>query len=226
MSDLIAAFVRAQTTRIRVPLVPEIALRLALEPHGIFQTTETFEREGERLPPFWAFAWPGGQAAARHIIDHPELARGRRILDIGSGSGIAAIAAALAGAADVLAADIDPLAAAAIALNAARNGVAVRITTADVLGDVPDADLVLIGDLVYEPALATRVAGFLEAAARHGRHVILADRTTARRPPLAFDLVAEHEAPVAPALIDVSFERARVWRLRGARGGAARREGA
>ena len=214
MDARIASFVRAQTAPTRVPLVPEIALRLAAEPHGIFQATEHFERAGERLLPFWAFAWPGGQVAARHLLDHPETVRGRRVVDIGSGSGIAAIAAALSGAADVLAADIDPLAVAAVALNSDGNGVAVRTTTDDVLGIVPDADLVLIGDLVYEPALATRVAGFLEAAARRGASVLLADRTTARRPPLPFDLVAEHEAPVAPALVEAHLERARLWRLR------------
>lgn len=214
MDGRIARFVREQTAPTPVPLVPEIALRLAAEPHGIFQATELFERAGARLLPFWAFAWPGGQVAARHLLDHPETVRDRRVVDIGSGSGIAAIAAALAGAADVLAVDIDPLAIAAVELNAAGNGIAVRTTIDDVLGSVPDADLVMIGDLVYEPALATRVAGFLEAAARRGASVLLADRTTAHRPPLPFDLVAEHEAPVAPALIEAHIERARLWRLR------------
>lgn len=214
MNQTIEAFVRAATEPMRAPLVPEIELRLAMDPHGIFQATETFGRAGLRLPPYWAFAWPGGQAAARLLLDDPALVRGRRVLDIGAGSGIAAIAAAKAGAAAVLAADIDPLAATAIALNAIANAAVVDVTTRDVLGEAPDADVVLIGDLVYEPELGTRVASFLELAARGQARVLLADRTTAARPPLPFDLVVEHAAPVMPELIEAHFERARVWQLR------------
>lgn len=210
----IETFIRGNTAPLHTPLVPEIGLLLACDPVGIFQAAETFERPGLRLPPFWAYAWPGGQALARHLLDHGDDVRGRRFVDIGAGSGIASIAAAMAGAASVLAADIDPLAAVAAALNAERNGASVQITTRDLLSAAVDADVVLIGDLVYEPELATRVAGFLEAMTRSGASVLMADRTTARRPPLAFDLVADYPAPVAPELPGSPFERARVWQLR------------
>lgn len=210
----IEAFVRSATVVTVPPLVPEVRLRLAAEPHGIFQAAETFERPGDRMPPFWAFAWPGGQATARYLLDRPEMVRGRRVIDIGAGSGIAAIAAAMAGAADVLAADVDPLAVAAIGLNAELNGVRVRATASDLLGILPAADLVLIGDLVYEPELASRVARCLEGLVHTSTVVLVGDRTTARRPPLPFDEIAEHAASVVPALTDAHFERARLWRLR------------
>ena len=119
----------------------------------------------------------------------------------------------MSGATDVLAADIDALAETAIVLNAAQNDVRVRTTTIDVLSHPPDVDLVLIGDLVYEPELAGRVAAFLEAVVKTGAAVLLGDRISARRPPMSFELVAEYEAPVIPELIDDSTERARVWRL-------------
>lgn len=207
-------FVRRMTGLQRAPLVPEMILHLALEPHRIFKITEELTNPpGEHLPPFWAFAWPGGQGLARHILDNPEVVRGKRVIDIGSGSGIAAIAAVMSGAIDVLAADIDVLSEAAIELNALENGVRVRTTTMDVLSRPPDADLVLIGDLVYEPELAGRVAAFLEAVVGTGAAVLLGDRISARRPPMSFELIAEYEAPVIPELIDDSTERARVWRL-------------
>ena len=207
-------FVRRMTSLQRAPLVPEMVLNLAEQPHKIFKITEELTSPpGEHLPPFWAFAWPGGQGLARHLLDNPTQVRGKRVIDIGAGSGIAAIAAIMSGATDVLAADIDALAETAIVLNAAQNDVRVRTTTIDVLSHPPDADLVLIGDLVYEPELAGRVAAFLEAVVKTGAAVLLGDRISARRPPMSFELVAEYEAPVIPELIDDSTERARVWRL-------------
>lgn len=197
--------------------MPEIVLALAADPTGIFTAAERLPRaEADRYPPYWAFAWPGGQALARYILDHAQDFRGRRVVDIGAGSGLASIAAAMAGA-DVVAADVDPVSVVAIGLNARANGVPVGVTQEDLLGRIPDADLLIIGDLVYEPALATRVAAFLGEAARRSMPVILADRTTARRPPLAFDLLAEHAAPVVPALPGNPFEAARVWALAGSR---------
>lgn len=207
-------FVRRMTTLQRAPLVPEVVLHLADQPQKIFKITEELTSPtGQHLPPFWAFAWPGGQGLARHLLDNPTSVRGKRVIDIGSGSGISAIAAAMSGAADVLAVDIDALAQTAITLNAAENHVQLRTTTVDVLSHAPDTDLVLIGDLVYEPELAGRVAAFLEAVVTTGVAVLLGDRISARRPPMSFELVAEYEAPVIPELIDDSTERARVWRL-------------
>lgn len=213
MPDPLESIVNATTSPGRAALVPEIALQLASDATGIFSIIEQWERDGARLPPYWAFAWPGGQAVARHLLDHRAEVAGRRIIDIGAGSGIAAIAAALAGARHVIAADIDPLAAAACRLNAASNGVALETTTADVLGAPPEADLIVIGDLVYEPEIATRVAACLEAAARTGIAVLVADRTSARRPSLAMTLVATYDAPLTPALPAHPSERARLWRL-------------
>lgn len=210
-SGVIADFIRAQTTLVAPPLMPSIELHLATDARGIFQATHEFC--GGEWPPYWAFAWPGGQAMARHIVENPRLVDGKTVLDLGAGSGIAAIAASLAGADRVIAADTDPLAAAAIAINAAGNAVELETVTGDMLGCAPEVGLVLIGDLVYEPELATRVTGFLEAARKNGTTVLLADRTTARRPDLPFELVAEHHAPLTPMLEENHFESARVWRL-------------
>lgn len=225
----------------RTALVPEIALHLARDATGIFAAVEAIARVGEKMPPYWAFAWPGGQATARYLLDNPEMVRAKRVVDIGSGSGIAAIAAMMAGARSSLAADIDPLAEIAAAMNARANGVEIATTTADILGAVPDdADLVLLGDLVYEPEMATRVTSLLEAAATRGIEVLVADRTSARRlrpgrllvgnrrpkdtdrllvgnrrpkQESHFMPVAEYDALLDPPLPAHPFERARLWRL-------------
>ena len=215
MSEAQIDFVRAHCRIQATQLVPEIALHLAADATGIFTAaSELGMVASDLMPPYWAFAWPGGQAAARHLLDHPGDVVGRSVLDIGAGSGIAAIAAAKAGAKNVLAADIDPLAAVAITMNANLNGVAVATVTEDVLGEVPEADLVLIGDLVYEPELAVRVAALLETVASGGIEVLLADRTSAKRPPVAFEFIAEYDAPLTPKLPAHPFERARLWRLK------------
>ena len=206
------AFVRRHTILTETLLVPEVRLWLAGHAHDIFQIGAEFSG-GWALPPYWAFAWPGGQGLARYLLDWPELVRGKRILDLGAGSGIQSIAAMKAGARSALCADIDPLAEAAARRNALLNGVRLETTMVDLLGTSPDADLIIIGDLVYEPELETRVGAFLQAAARSRTPVLFGDRTTSRRPPLAFELLAEYVAPVTPALLDGHMERARVWRL-------------
>lgn len=205
------AFVLAETGVTTTFAVPEIRLRLATDATGIYQRASKLEGYG--LPPYWAFAWPGGQALARYILDWPSIVAGKRILDIGSGSAIQAIAALKAGAGSVLAADIDPLAEIAIRHNAGLNGVDLATTTRDLLSEPPDADLVLIGDLVYEPELEIRVGAFLDMVERRGICVLMGDRTTARRPPQAFEMLGEYVAPCTPALLEGFVERARVWRL-------------
>jgi predicted nicotinamide N-methyase len=212
-SDL-ADFVRQHTVETPVALLPGLRLFLADDPRGIFQQTAELDREGTCWPPYWAFAWPGGQALAAYLLAHRELIEDRRIVDVGSGSGISAIAALVGGAKSALAADVDPLAEIAARLNAQANDVSLMTTTDDLLGSDIDADVALIGDLVYEPELMSRVTGFLERARHNGIVVLLADRTTARRPPLPFELLAEYEAPVTPWLEEAHFERGRVWRLR------------
>jgi predicted nicotinamide N-methyase len=171
-----AIFVRRNTAIAAPPLVPEIRLHLATEITPIWQASEeTLARSG-LPPPYWAFAWAGGQALARYLIDHPEAVAGRSVLDFGAGSGLVAIAAAIAGAASVAAAEIDPFAAAAIAANAALNEVAVAVTTADVL-DVGDApwEVVTAGDVCYERPMADRVTAWLRVLAARGALVLLGD---------------------------------------------------
>jgi predicted nicotinamide N-methyase len=203
-------------------LVPEIRLNLAADARGIFQAVRESTIDTD-WPPYWAFAWPGGQALARYILDHPQLVSGRTVMDIGAGSGVAGIAAAVVGARRVTAADPDPLAAAAIQMNGRENGVEIETVTDDVLGHEPQADLILIADLVYEPELAFRVTRFLEAARTGNVQVIMADRTTARRPPFDLLLLDEYRAPLTPMLEESHFEHARVWELEPARRSLASR---
>ncbi|HEY1627703.1 MAG TPA: 50S ribosomal protein L11 methyltransferase [Streptosporangiaceae bacterium] len=148
------------TTPRPVPLVPAISLYLADEPVELWLDVEAASGR-DMEPPFWAFAWAGGQALARYLLDHPSLVAGRRVIDIASGSGLVAIAAALAGAAEVTAYDIDPLAVTAITVNASANGVRVRAVCADILDETADADLVLVADAFYERRFAERVTQFL-----------------------------------------------------------------
>jgi predicted nicotinamide N-methyase len=172
-----AVFVRSNTAAGRPPLVPEIALHLATEVTPLWQATEASLARGAVPPPFWAFAWAGGQALARYLLDHPELVAGREVLDIGSGSGIVAIAAAMAGAAAVTAAEIDPFAAAAIALNASLNGVALKIETRDLLDRAAAGwGVALAGDICYEEPMSSRAVALLRRiAARTGRLALLGD---------------------------------------------------
>ena len=192
--------------------MPEISLYLASDAREIFQARAEFAPSPD-WPPYWAFAWPGGQALARYVLDNAQLVAGKSVLDIGSGSGIGAIAAKRAGARHVATADPDPMAGVAIGINALHNGLEIVTSIEDALSSEPTVDLVLIGDLVYEPDLATRVTRFLEAARDAGTDVILGDRTTGRRPPVAMTLLQEYEAPLSPMLEESHVERARVWRL-------------
>ena len=159
-----AAFVLAHTLPGAAKLVPEVRLQLASEITPIWQATEDWLTERNIAPPFWAFAWPGSQALARHVLDFPALVAGRRVLDFAAGGGLAAIACAMAGAAVVEAAEIDPLADAAIALNAAANGVAVGIA-GDVVGQACRWDLILCGDVCYEAPMTTHIVPWLRRMA-------------------------------------------------------------
>lgn len=172
------AFIRANTRLRRVPHVPEISLYVADEAVPLWQKTEEELGAMGLPPPFWAFAWAGGQALARYVLDHPETVRGRRVLDLASGSGLVAIAAAQAGAAEVVANDIDAFAMPAIAMNAAANGAAVRAETRDRLS--PDTalvafDTVLAGDIFYERDTAERALAFLSRMAAAGAQVLVGD---------------------------------------------------
>ena len=170
-----SAFVRAHTVVGRAPLVPEIALHLASEITPIWQATEAWLAERDIEPPFWAFAWPGGIATARMILDDPAMVRGLRVLDFAAGCGIAAIAAAQAGAAMVEAAEIDPLAVAAIGLNAELNGVSVTALLEDVVGADYRWDVILAGDVCYEAPMTAHILPWLRGMAGQGVRVLLAD---------------------------------------------------
>ncbi len=154
------AFIKANTVLALVPHVPEARLYLATEITPIWQATETWLAERNIEPPFWAFAWPGGQALARHILNNPALVAGKRVLDFAAGGGIAAIACAMAGAADVEACEIDDLALAAIGLNAAVNGVTIR-RSGDIVGSPCSWDLILCGDVCYEAPMTSHIMPWL-----------------------------------------------------------------
>jgi len=154
-------FIKTNAALNHAPLVPEITLYLASEVVPLWRATEDELVEIGVPPPYWAFAWAGGQALARYVLDHPEIVRGKRVLDIGAGSGLVGLAAARAGAATVLSADIDAFACAAIALNAAANGCELAITKDDLIGTPLAWDLILVGDLFYERPLAERLLDWL-----------------------------------------------------------------
>jgi len=205
-------------TRLRpVPLVPEIRLHQASDPIGLWQRTELAAGRTGLDPPFWAFAWAGGQALARYLLDHREAVRGRRVIDIASGSGLVAIAAVRAGAAAVTAYDIDPLAVAAIRVNAAANGAAVLAVHADVLGQdgppSPGADLVLVADAFYQRDLARDVMRFLERACAPGTAVMVGDFGRVYLPRDRLTPLAAYDVPGQRVLEDSDIKRTTVWTL-------------
>jgi predicted nicotinamide N-methyase len=208
-----AAFLRAHTAVARAPLVPEIALHLATEITPIWQATEEWlEREGV-APPFWAFAWPGSVAMARLVLDRPALVAGRRVLDFAAGCGLAGIAAARAGAASVEAAEVDPLAVAAIRLNAALNGVEVAASLGDVVGQPCRWDRVVAGDVCYEAPMARRILPWLRGLAAAGAEVWLADPGRAYVPSDGLEPMARMAVPVTRELEDREVREVTVWRL-------------
>jgi len=210
------AFILANTKPLAPPLVPEITLLLAEESLPIWQKTEEELGEMNVPPPYWAFAWAGGQALARLILDRPQLVVGKRVLDLGSGCGLSAIAAMRAGARSVLAADIDAIALAAIGLNAVANNVAVATTSEDLLAGAPgDADVILVGDLFYERALADNVLAFIEAAATAGPLVLIGDPQRNYFPKGRFEAIAEYHVPVTRDLEDAEIKKTAVWRFAG-----------
>lgn len=206
-------FICENTELLAPPLVPEILLHLATEVVPLWRKTEE-ELESEGLPPpYWAFAWAGGQALARYIIDRPLEVAGRSVLDFGSGSGLVAIAAAKAGAGSVLAADIDAFAAAAIALNADANGVTVDITADNVIGYGSPWDIILLGDMCYERSLAERLLAWLQDRARHGTRVLLGDPGRSYFPKSGVHKLATHCVPTTRELEDREIRETSVYGL-------------
>jgi len=213
--------VRSGTELGPVPLVPEIRLLQAGDPISVWQSTEEAAGRTGLDPPFWAFAWAGGQALPRYLLDHPEVARGRRVIDIASGSGLVAIAAARAGAAAVTAYDIDPLAAAAITANADVNGVTVHAVCADPLNEdappPPGTDLVLAADAFYERELAGQVMRFLERSHARGTSVLAGDFGRAYLPRARLTPLASYDVSGLSALEGTDVKRTTVWALRDTR---------
>jgi predicted nicotinamide N-methyase len=206
-------FIADNTTLMAPPHVPEIRLHLADEAHDLWRRTEDELAEIGLPPPFWAFAWAGGQGLARYVLDTPETVRGRNVLDFASGSGIVAIAAALAGAASVVAADIDPFCETAIRLNATANGVALGVTDRDLIGIDEGWDVVLAGDVFYDAGFAHRLAPWFERLAARGATILVGDPGRAYLPKSGLEKLATYEVPVTRALEDSEIKRTTVWRF-------------
>ena len=209
-----AAFIAANTRLQPVPHAPEISLWLADEVTPIWRLTEEELGEMGLPPPFWAFAWAGGQALARYLLDHPQEVAGKRVLDFAAGSGLVGIAAMKAGAASALCADIDPFCAAAVETNAAANAVTLDFTSDDLL-DVPppQVDVICAGDVCYEKPMTERVLAWLAQAEASGTRVLIGDpgRTYFPRDGLTF--LAEYRVPTTRELEDLEIKRASVWAL-------------
>jgi predicted nicotinamide N-methyase len=210
----VPSFVRKQTAVALPPLVPEIRLHLATQITPLWEATEATLAAANVPPPYWAFAWPGGQALARHVLDRPETVRGLRVLDFAAGCGIGAIAAAKAGAAHVLAADIDTIAVEVMALNAALNDVAFETTSAD-LSQSSDSpwDVVLAGDVCYERPMAEAILPWLRGLARKDITVLVADPGRAYLPATGLEEIARYDVPTSLELEDRTVRTTRVLRL-------------
>jgi predicted nicotinamide N-methyase len=209
-----ATFVRNNTAIAAPPLVPEIRLHLATEITPIWQATEESLARFGTPPPFWAFAWAGGQALARYLLDSPETVAGRDVLDVASGSGMVAIAAAMAGANRVTASDIDPFATAAIALNAALNGVSVSVEPRDLLDRGPAGwGVVTAGDVCYEEPMASRMIALLRRIAARGRLALLGDPGRAYLPREGLIERARYVVPVSRELEDREAREGVVWEV-------------
>jgi predicted nicotinamide N-methyase len=210
--DSVDALIREFTQVRAAPFVPEFRLYLAEQLVPLWQATE-WRAAAPQPPPFWAFAWPGSQALARFLLGQPELIQGRRVLDFGSGGGLAAIAAAHLGAVHVLACDLDPIALTAQRLNAELNAVSFASTSEDVVGRELDVDVVLAGDVCYERAASERILPWLRELAKAGAMVLLADPGRSYAPADGLELLATYDVPTLLDLESVDHKRTRLWRL-------------
>jgi predicted nicotinamide N-methyase len=230
-----AEFIREHTRVSAPPLIPEVSLHLSSdEPVGLWEQTESETGRTDLPPPFWAYPWAGGIALARYLLDHREQVAGQVVLDLAAGSGLVAIAGALAGAERVLASDIDPMAVAAIGLNSALNGVAVTVVTDDLLAVPPTAaraaavsgapvpavpaavaaaGLVVVGDAFYERRMAHRILAFARGARARGARVLIGDPGRMYLPPAGLATVASYAVPVWAGLEDTDVKQTTVWEL-------------
>jgi predicted nicotinamide N-methyase len=215
MSSDPEAFIRANTAIGTPSLVPEIMIHLASEVTPLWHATEATLEKSQLPPPYWAFAWPGGQALARHLLDHPALIAGKNVLDIGAGSGLVAIAAKKAGAARATAAEIDAFAIAAIRLNAALNDVAIETESRDLIGGARRWDTILVGDMCYERPLAVRLTQWLDALSAGGAMVLLGDPGRAYLPRDGLSEIARYSVPTSLDLEDRTLRETAIWQLGG-----------
>ncbi|MEQ1781199.1 MAG: 50S ribosomal protein L11 methyltransferase [Hyphomonadaceae bacterium] len=207
------AFIRANT---RIACAPGLPIRLytADELTPIWEATERDLAEANVAPPFWAFPWAGGQALSHYVLDNPEIVRGKRVLDLASGSGLVAVAAALAGATEVVANDIDPMCEAAIALNAELNGVSLTWLGGNLLdGDPPDYDVILAADVFYEQTPARLFRTMLERSHANGSLILAGDPGRTYFPRDAFRRVAEYAVETTTEIENHPVKSARVWTL-------------
>lgn len=204
-------FIRANTALIAPPHVPEIRLHLANEANELWHRTEEELQAVGVEPPFWAFAWAGGQGLARYILDNPQIVAGKSVVDFATGSGLVAIAAMKAGAARVLASDIDPFCEAAVALNAEANAVAVDFTASDLVGRVLDCDVLMAGDVFYDRAFAERLVPWLRDMAGRSIEIIVGDPGRAYLPKTDLVARATYQVPVTRVLEDAEVKKTTVW---------------
>ena len=208
-----AAFIRAHTRLLPVPHVPELSLHVADDATALWEKTEEELLQIQLPPPYWAFAWAGGQALARYVLDHAASVRGKHVLDFGAGSGLAGIAAAKIGAARVEAADIDAFAHAAILLNAQENNVVIHICADDQIGRDGGWDVVLAGDVCYERPMAEKVTRWLAKLARRGALILVGDPGRAYLPRARLTQLAEYRVPTTRALEDQEIRKTSVFSL-------------
>jgi predicted nicotinamide N-methyase len=206
-------FIESQTTLATPPLTPEIKLHLATEITPIWEATEATLEANNLPPPYWAFAWPGGQALTRFLLDHADRIRGKRVLDFAAGSGLSAIGAKMAGAEKVQANEIDDFAIEAILLNAATNNVAIEVLRHDLIGRNEGWDVVIAGDVCYEKPMADRVIPWLRSLASTGVTVLMGDPGRAYLPAQGLVEVASYDVPTSRELEDRELRVTRVLRL-------------
>ena len=207
-------FIRQNTRVLQVPHAPEIRLHLADDSTALWQKTEEELGEMGLPPPFWAFAWAGGQALARYVLDHPDVVRGKRVLDFASGSGLVAIAAMKAGAARVEACEIDQFASTAIGLNAELNDVDVSVRLEDIVGRDDGWDVALAGDVSYERDMAGAATDWLDALRRRGATVLIGDPGRSYLARDRLEAIADYQVPVTRDLEDAEIKGTSVWRFR------------
>ena len=206
-------FILDNTAVMAPPHVPEIRLHLADEAHELWHRTEEELAEIGLPPPFWAFAWAGGQGLARHVLDHPDLVADRSVIDFATGSGLVAIAAAKAGAKSVIASDVDPFCAEAVRINAEENGVTVGFEGRDLIGEACDCDVLLAGDVFYDRAFAERLVPWFAALRQRGTEIIVGDPGRSYLPRDRLSELAVYHVPVSRVLEDAEVKRTTVWRF-------------